>query len=165
MTASYYVNHFTDSIVFDNVTVLFTYLFICISDGYAYKQPLIPAEDNNKEISLCFSCFEKITSFALMSPPKATGDAQSVNNPSFALMSPPKAIGDAQSVNNPSFALMSPPKATGDAQSVNNPSFALMSPPKATGDAQSVKKIKILHSYFFILHFFFLPLHYKCYAI
>ena len=78
MTASYYVNHFTDSIVFDNVTVLFTYLFICISDGYAYKQPLIPAEDNNKEISLCFSCFEKITSFALMSPPQATGDAQSV---------------------------------------------------------------------------------------
>ena len=59
MTASYYVNHFTDSIVFDNVTVPFTYLFICISDGYAYKQPLIPAEDNNKEISLCFSCFEK----------------------------------------------------------------------------------------------------------
>ena len=47
-----------------------------------------------------------------MSPPQATGDAHSVNNPSFALMSPPQATGDAHSVNNPSFAFMSPPQAS-----------------------------------------------------
>ena len=34
-----------------------------------------------------------------MLPPQATGNAQSVNNPSLALMLPPQATGNAQSVS------------------------------------------------------------------